>query len=373
MSYQFIHIETYARVASRNNKKQSASNIVAEAERVPSACPHVEHIRPPQVIYGCTPSEALQIAEINANSGTDAIGRKIRKDAQIILSGVASYPTPISELTDDDNEKIQQWLVLNHKFLKSTFGDDYKSCISHSDEEYFHIHFYVVPSVDSSNHFNIGSVHPGIRARDRIGGKKIKEKNAAYKKAMRDFQTSYYESVGRRCGLTKTGPKRRRLTRKEWALEKEIAANVANSLSIIDEANDKLSQLEAKELSIKKLGTSVKHAINIARSQKKEIVSMQKTSALAHLEQKHKNLLERVDCLERLYDIEKSDNEELKKSILQLTLSNNVLREKNNIKSNALSEMTFELRFLHSLIKSQKFDELMSYDFSFDTDSDFSL
>lgn len=57
MGYQFIHVETYARVSSRNNKKQSAMAIARECERTVGAIPHIESPKPYTLLYGITPKK----------------------------------------------------------------------------------------------------------------------------------------------------------------------------------------------------------------------------------------------------------------------------------------------------------------------------
>lgn len=57
MGYQFIHIETYARVSSRNNKRQSAIAVARECERMAGAAPHIESPKPYTLLYGMTPTK----------------------------------------------------------------------------------------------------------------------------------------------------------------------------------------------------------------------------------------------------------------------------------------------------------------------------
>ncbi len=54
--------------------------------------------------------------------------------------------------------------------------------------------------------------------------------DAAYRKAMRDWQNSYFEAVAVKCGLTRVGPARRRLTRAEWQAEKTQAKALRETL-----------------------------------------------------------------------------------------------------------------------------------------------
>ncbi|TOO77504.1 plasmid recombination protein, partial [Vibrio parahaemolyticus] len=216
MGYQFIHIETYAKVSSRNNKKQSAKAVAQECERELHACPHIKHPKPYKLLYGNKPSDVVRQAENQAQKAKDRLGRKLRKDAQILLAGVVSYPTPLAEF-DPNCRNFRRWLELNHKFLKKKYGTRYKSLVLHTDENdgFPHCHFYVVPDLDSSNHLKIGTVHQGIEARDKLKTSSAKEKLRAYKIAMREYQDEYQEHVGSLCGLTRIGPRKRRLTRQE--------------------------------------------------------------------------------------------------------------------------------------------------------------
>lgn len=245
MSYQFIHIETYAKVSSRNNKKQSAKAVAQECERELHACPHIKHPKPYKLLYGNKPSDVVRQAENQAQKAQDRLGRKLRKDAQILLAGVVSYPTPLAEF-DPNCRNFRRWLELNHQFLKKKYGTRYKSLVLHTDENdgFPHCHFYVVPDLDSSNHLQIGTVHQGIEARDKLKTSSAKEKLRAYKSAMREYQDEYQRKVGIHCGLTRIGPRKRRLTRQEWALEKNASKRLSITLSKINKLDKLLRQKE---------------------------------------------------------------------------------------------------------------------------------
>ncbi|MEZ8285588.1 hypothetical protein BCU17_19645 [Vibrio splendidus] len=246
MSYQFIHIETYASISSRNNKKQSAKAIAEECERAVGACPHIEQPKPYHLLYGKKPTDVVKQAESQAKKAKDKIGRKLRKDAQIILAGVVSYPKALSIFNPNCN-KFRMWIKLNHQFLKKKYGSRYKSLVLHTDENdgFPHCHFYVVPELDSSsNHLNISTVHQGIQARDKLDSASAKEKVRAYKNAMREYQDEYQEQVGVFCGLTRIGPKKRRLTRQEWALEKSASKRLSLTLNKLLNTKKILSQRE---------------------------------------------------------------------------------------------------------------------------------
>jgi hypothetical protein len=253
--YQFIHVEAYSRVSSKNNKRQSARNVINEAVRVPNACAHVSEIKAAILIYGVNPLEALDLSERNSELAKDNIGRKFRKDGLILVAGVASYPARTDEVEFQD-EDLKEWLSLTIKFLSEKYGDQLKSVVVHSDEPFWHCHFYLVPKLDVNKSLDIGLVHDGIAARNTVSSQSAKIKLKAYSDAMRAFQDEYYTNVGIPCGLTRDGPRRRRLTRKEWKVEKEASKRLANTLDRSDSIKQKIkfisSELDKKRIRLEK-------------------------------------------------------------------------------------------------------------------------
>jgi hypothetical protein len=253
--YQFIHVEAYSRVSSKNNKRQSARSVINEAIRAPNACPHISKIKAPTLVYGMNPEKALDLAEKNAGIAKDRIGRKLRKDALILVAGVASYPARTDDISFE-NKDLQKWLELTIEFLSNRYGDQLKSVVIHSDEEFWHCHFYLVPKLDVNNSLDIGLVHDGIAARNTVSSQSAKIKLRAYSDAMRAFQDAYYTNVGIPCGLTRDGPRRRRLTRKEWKVEKEASKRLANNLNRSDSIKNKIkfisSELDKKRIRLEK-------------------------------------------------------------------------------------------------------------------------
>ncbi|MBU9843533.1 hypothetical protein, partial [Rahnella ecdela] len=83
MSYQFIHIESYARVGSNQKGKDTKWNIhqiAGEAMRNDDDCKHVKEPKDPAVIFGVDAYAAAAMAQKWADSSIDASGRKLRKD-----------------------------------------------------------------------------------------------------------------------------------------------------------------------------------------------------------------------------------------------------------------------------------------------------
>lgn len=238
MSYQFIHYEKY--------KLQDVKGIVGEATREAGFCPHVETPQAPTVLKGdlIKLREKLEkeVPEYKREMKTTVKGqvktckRGLRKDANVLLAGTASYPDPNGKPGDPD---FDRWLKLNMRFLEKEYGSQLQAVLLHLDESHPHIHFYVIPTnYDMTN---------ACRA-DKAS--KEENKKTASAQALRDYQRDYNEQVGLYCGLSHTGPRRRRLTRQEWLDEttaNKLAADCINkTLSVAGRTRDKNLQLEAE-------------------------------------------------------------------------------------------------------------------------------
>lgn len=278
--YQFIHIESFGRLPGKGFKKQSMEGVVKEAERHPSACKHIETPHPPKLHYGVMPSLVVEELSKLSEQKKDPLGRKIRKDAQLLLAGVVSYPTPIEKLNVDDR-RFQLWQSSTLRFLQDQFGENLRSILSHSDEQYFHFHFYV--SIDSDN-FHIRSVHPGYAAHDSVNSDKKKDKNEAYKNAMRQFQDDYYNAAGRISGLTRIGPKAQRITRKEWRHQQQAALRFSDNAIRLKKA-DLIIKKQAQDLVNRENDLSSK-----IRNYKESLAAQ--NSRLKQIEERESHLIE---------------------------------------------------------------------------------
>lgn len=250
MSYQFAHLETYARKA---NKAGVNTKFVFDevTRRNPEACRHVENPEPPQIVYGMSVDdlEALHDKMCDEAKMTNAKGqtRAIRKDQHTLATVVLSYPGD----AEPGVAPYEEWERRAVEWLKKQYGDDLKTVVRHTDEAHPHIHAYILPSNARAK-----ELHPGWLAKrdaeeaataDGADKKSaLKAGNRAYRQSMRAWQDSFYEEVGRPCGLTRIGPKRRRLTREQHTIEKDMVKRARQAELLIEEAGRRDAETRAR-------------------------------------------------------------------------------------------------------------------------------
>lgn len=244
MSYQFIHIESYARVGSNQKGKSTKWNIhqiAGEAMRNDEDCKHVEHPQEPTVLFGVDAYAAADMAQKWAETSSDASGRKLRKDGSCLLAGVISFP---EGRTEADWKAFRDDSI---KYLKEKYGENLKSVIEHRDEAFKHIHFYSVPKPGQK----FEDIHDGKKAvlEAKKGNSKILkgDQNRVYIQAMKEFQEDFYKEVAIKHGMTKTGPKRERLTREQWKARKEYVLKQSEEMKNISLLKDQAIQEGKKE------------------------------------------------------------------------------------------------------------------------------
>ncbi len=237
MGYQFIHLEAYSRKA--DSKGRSVDWVLAEARRDPEASLHVDSPTPPELVHGVSLDQLASLHTKLADDATTTLKsgktRKIRKDQKSLLTVVASYPTPLKEVTANsaEHESLKSWEQRTVEWLHSLYGDDLVSVVRHKDERYPHLHAYILPKSDPE--LRALRMHPGHEAKRRVmdshpTGDSKKDLNRigdrAYRDAMRGWQDSYHKAVGVPSGLTRLGPARRRLSREAWHAEQVAARAV---------------------------------------------------------------------------------------------------------------------------------------------------
>lgn len=242
MAFQFVHLESWSRKADRQGR--STDFIFDEASRKPSASLHVQNPQPPTTIYGVGVEEVRAMHDVAAavamTPGARGKLRKIQISQKTLHSVVASHPYTVDEVRADKTKQaeVREWERLTIKWLKRLYGPALKSVIRHTDETHWHVHAYVVNSRDPE--LKAIGYHPGVVAKRAVkaagrrpgeDGKTLnKRADMAYQGAMREWQDSYHDAVAVPCGLTRLGPKRRRLTRAEWHAEQTQAKALKQAL-----------------------------------------------------------------------------------------------------------------------------------------------
>ena len=228
MAYQFGHIQWAARTRTQKRTSSdvgglktrsvgwSAQDLADEAERIPHACEHVESPRPPTLVYGVMPSQAVAEATAwgeQAKEGGEKRRTKLRSTSPVIAAGVISLPSSM----------IDEWPAYRDtaiEALKERYGDRLRSVVEHLDEAHPHMHFYLVPRPGES----FGAVHEGYQARncERKKGPGAKVRTA-YQDAMKEWQEWLFQRVSSRFGLEKLGPRRERLDRQIYQYQQDIS------------------------------------------------------------------------------------------------------------------------------------------------------
>ncbi len=143
-------------------------------------------------------------------------------------------------------EEVREWEARTVAWLCDQYGAALVSVVRHTDESHPHLHAFVLPD---SPDMRAGSLHPGQEAKRKViargaadgeDGKALNRRaDIAYRAAMREWQDSYWQTVGLACGLTRLGPGRRRLTREEWQAERiqALAVRQAQERAALIEAD----------------------------------------------------------------------------------------------------------------------------------------
>ncbi len=245
MAYQFLHLDTVSRSVPKKamSTRWSMRDILAEAGREPAACPHVATPQPPTLVMGLPLAEVEALANDNADKAKDGAGRRLRKDAPVLVAGVASFPVPLANMTEQDRQRWRRWEADTLVWLRQTFGHRVVSAVRHEDERFPHLHFYLAPDLGADGRLDVQAVHPGIDARERCraeGGDRAAQ-NRAYCEAMRRMQDGFQRAVGARHGLLRTGPKRRRLTR---AAYREVQRQAQERAAMLERIEMTVSEAE---------------------------------------------------------------------------------------------------------------------------------
>lgn len=260
--FQFIHYDTYGlkvsakakgggKVAGKSQTKSllTIKDVCAEALREDGAHPHVEAPQPPRMLHGIPLAEVeRQCVDIGATT-KDASGKKLRKDAAILLAGVASYPVPRAEA---DPATVAAWERQTVEFLRQCWGDRLQTVLAHDDERFPHLHFYVLSDYQPGARYSLDGVCDAraAQAAAKAGGAKIVDQRAAYVEAMERFQDAFYNAVSIDFGICRYGPKRDRTSRVEWKERQRIAEEIAANRATARDVAARVQREASETLSI---------------------------------------------------------------------------------------------------------------------------
>jgi len=237
----FLHCQTYARKPSRGGN--SLAQVIGEALRDPKFSVHVDAPKAPRTLFGNPVGfraehdahVAARATSVQTTKGV--VQRSIRVDRHTLATIVASYPLSFAQIKAGGAEAAEHhaaWERETVAWVQAQYGDQLRVVIAHDDEAHPHLHFWLLtddPGADAT------TLHPGkvakriaeaqAKAEGHEARAAVRAGNAALKAAMRNWLDAYYLEVGVPLGMTRDGPKLRRLSRSEWQAEKARAAREA--------------------------------------------------------------------------------------------------------------------------------------------------
>lgn len=224
MAAQFIHIDAYA--LSGTKGKPSAIGILAEAARIPNASRHIAEPLPPNVCFGCAPTDVEPILRDRIAAEHDRAGRSVAVSSLVLLTAVASWPVPVEVMqpTPERRAQYEDWKVRTTSFFRALWAEALLSVVEHLDEPFPHLHFLAIPPLDPAGVLSVETISAPHRAQGekrRDGGGRA-EQHKAFRAAAVELQDAYHLAVGAPCGLERLGPKRQRLTRQEALARRKV-------------------------------------------------------------------------------------------------------------------------------------------------------
>lgn len=334
--------------ASHKNDEVRANyfQVVDEAFRVENACPHVALPQKPVLLFGMNGDDLKSYLTSLQKEGRDKIGRAIRKDAHLLMAGVASFPKS-GFLNDRAN--FDKWCELTIQFCKAKYGSNLKSIVLHLDEEHPHLHFFCAPNFLANNRIeHIRVIHDGIRASDESMSDSAKVKKHRYDEAMRALQDDYYDAVAKRVGMSRIGPRTLGLTRKAWLNKQEEAKRVAQALAVTEAAASIEQAIAEKNTEIARKASDLVVREDLAK--RRETIIDTKLNELKQLFQRWKMSLN-----------DKTQNliADLESQISKLRHQYAISESKNTILEDAVEQWAEKYRELEQHIKNVKIVDVL--------------
>ena len=281
--YQYAHLRTVSRAGKpggtgegkdrgrrRNGEVAwSVDETLDEAERLPLASLQVPGDATLQILPGAasnfTDLRAAHDAaaakqedyQRKAKDGTyKPAKRKLRRDSHTLYSSVVSLPVLTEEALADpalraECEDLLRKCMEHESRTVARHGGKMMMGVIHWDEKFVHVHLFALHPTKG----RIDDLHPGRRAKAAFNREHAEWKeskpdalkrgaNAAYCNAMREWQNDYHEAVFAVAGLTRFGPARARMTRKEWNNAMRLKEQAARDRAACEALE---AELEAQE------------------------------------------------------------------------------------------------------------------------------
>ena len=250
--YQFAHTQTYSLKGNKVNR--SVQQVLSENSREFGQANHVENPLAPNLIFGVDPMKLIPVINQRikkAKAHLKGTGKRIQSNTHVMEGSVFSHPYTVDDLRNDKDAQ-QKYIAWRNDMIKYAINDaksrglETLSVVEHLDESHPHIHVLSVPCLTDNNpRLDAKNCHPGHKASklSLANGSNAKESMLAYKNAMKKWQDDIWQNVSTKHGLTRIGPRKRRLTRSEWSKQKDAAQQLQESIK-----HKKLIENELKDL-----------------------------------------------------------------------------------------------------------------------------
>ena len=275
--YQFAHTQTYSLKGNKVNR--SVQQVLSENSREFGQANHVENPLAPNLIFGVDPMKLIPVINQRikkAKAHLKGTGKRIQSNTHVMEGSVFSHPYTVDDLRNDKDAQ-QKYIAWRNDMIKYAINDaksrglETLSVVEHLDESHPHIHVLSVPCLTDNNpRLDAKSCHPGHKASklSLANGSNAKESMLAYKNAMKKWQDDIWQNVSTKHGLTRIGPRKRRLTRSEWSKQKDAAQQLQQSIehkqSIENELKD-VQQVRAENTLLKAEVNNLKNNLNALR------------------------------------------------------------------------------------------------------------
>lgn len=287
--YQFAHTQTYSLKGNKVNR--SVKDVLGENSRQLGQANHVENIRPPAIKYGVDPIELLplineRIAEAKANlKGT---GKRIQSNTHVLEGSVFSHPYTVDELRNNKDAQ-RRYVSWRNDMMRYAIKDaksrglETISVVEHLDESHPHIHVLSIPIVSDDNpRLDAKNCHTGHRASklSQANGDNPKQQMAEYRSAMKKWQDDIWENVSTNHGLTRIGPRKKRLTRSEWSKDKEAAQQLQQAIEYKQSIENEIGGIHKVKNQNEFLNDEVVHLKNELEALTREFSDFKKQATL---------------------------------------------------------------------------------------------